>query len=260
MRRLNLIRSTRQAKLKYHLHAPEFMKSFTPPAMVDLRPLDIPIFDQGDLGSCTSQGWGALCGFIQQKQLRDHVPLGQSPEMFYTAFEPVSRLFIYYNERLIEGDVSSDDGAQISDGADALKKYGICLEQLWPYSTQQVFTKPDATCYDQASHHLIPNEYQVMSLSDIKQSLANGYPVVIGIMVYDDLMNVGSDGIVPMPGPHDVCQGGHCVEIVGYDDHQKRAIVRNSWGTSWGAHGYFYLPYPYLTDSSLMDDARTIRP
>jgi hypothetical protein len=37
--------------------------------------------------------------------------------------------------------------------------------------------------------------------------------------------------------------GGHAIEIVGWDEKDgiKCWIVKNSWGTSWGDKGYFYM-------------------
>ena len=50
-------------------------------------------------------------------------------------------------------------------------------------------------------------------------------------------------GIIPMPKPKEQLLGGHAVLAVGYDDTKQWLIVRNSWGTSWGVKGYFYMPY-----------------
>src|SRR6476469_7450575 len=72
------------------------------PASVDLRPQCPPVYDQGQLGSCTAN---AIGGAIQFHQMKQGIP----------NFTP-SRLFIYYNERVIEGTVSSDSGAMIRDG------------------------------------------------------------------------------------------------------------------------------------------------
>src|SRR3954469_8237492 len=67
------------------------------PTKVDLRPKCPPIYDQGQLGSCTANAIGAAFEFDQMKQgLQDFMP---------------SRLFIYYNERAIEGTIDSDSGA-----------------------------------------------------------------------------------------------------------------------------------------------------
>jgi C1A family cysteine protease len=35
-------------------------------------------------------------------------------------------------------------------------------------------------------------------------------------------------------------------------------LCANSWGNSWGAKGYFYLPYKYVTDSTLASDFCTL--
>jgi C1A family cysteine protease len=39
--------------------------------------------------------------------------------------------------------------------------------------------------------------------------------------------------------------GGHATPIVGWDDNVSGGsfLVHNSWGTTWGKAGYFYMPY-----------------
>jgi len=51
----------------------------------------------------------------------------------------------------------------------------------------------------------------------------------------------------------------HAVLVVGYNDNDRRFILRNSWGRNWGLKGYFTLPYEYLLDSDLSKDFWTIR-
>ena len=62
-----------------------------------------------------------------------------------------------------------------------------------------------------------------------------------------------------MPAFGERVVGGHAVCAVGYDDAKQWFIVRNSWGASWGDHGYFYMPYDYLTNASLSSSFWTIR-
>lgn len=261
-RRLNLKFSTKVHSQKYHLYAPEYAANPMLPAAVDLRSQDVPIFDQGDLGSCTGQGWAEIMDFIQKKQLLHHVPVGQSPEEFSQHFTPVSRLFIYYNERVLNNCVNEDSGAQIGDGALAIQRFGICRESIWPYIESAAFQKPSDACYKEASHHLISGAYQIASLQDMKQCLYHGYPIVLGIMVYDSFMSdeAASSGVIPMPNRAlEQIQGGHCVVCVGYDDNKKHMIMRNSWGASWGDKGYFYLPYDFIQDPNLTDSPFTVR-
>ncbi len=47
---------------------------------------------------------------------------------------------------------------------------------------------------------------------------------------------------------------GHAVCAVGYDDREKRLLVRDSWGADWGMQGYFTMPYDYADNASPADD------
>jgi C1A family cysteine protease len=191
-----------------HLYsAPQPVLAKLPPKK-DLRSGCPPVYDQGQLGSCTAN---AISGAIQFEQKKQGV----------TIFGP-SRLFIYYNERDMEGTVNSDAGAQIRDGVKSVATLGVCPETEWPYDINKF---------------------------------------VFGFTVYDafESQEVAKTGVLNMPGPKEKVQGGHAVLAVGYDDATQRFTVRNSWGKDWGIKGYFTIPYTYLTTTDLADDFWTIR-
>jgi C1A family cysteine protease len=219
------------------------------PAKVDLTPQCPPVYDQGQLGSCTANAIAAAIEFdrIKQKLQPDFVP---------------SRLFIYYNERVIEHTVNTDSGAQIRDGIKSVAKQGAPPETDWPYDIAQFTKKPPAKAYkDALKTRAVQYLRLVQTASQFKGCLASGYPFVLGFSVYESFESaqVAKTGIVPMPSPGEKLLGGHAVLVVGYDDSEQRFIVRNSWGTGWGKKGYFTIPYAYYTDNNLADDFWTIR-
>jgi len=208
-------------------------------SIVDLRKKMPPIYDQGALGSCTSNALVAAYQFL-------------SPT-FYG-----SRLFHYYNERVLDGDdVSIDDGSTLEQGINVMIKYGICSEKSWSYKISNFAQKPPNSCYTEALKHKLISFANIQNTaSQMKACLNAGYPFVVGICVYDsfETQSVALTGRVPMPKDSDNLLGGHAVLCVGYNDIEGVWIMRNSWGTSWGDKGYFYLPYGYLTDEYLASD------
>jgi len=232
-----------------HLYAAPIEALKELPTQVDLRSHCPPVYDQGQLGSCTANAIGAAVQFVRAKQ-------GQKPDF------PPSRLFIYYNERAIEGTVSSDSGAMIRDGIKSVAKQGACPESEWPYVISHFMEKPSAQCYtDAQKYKAVLYKRVIRNLNQMKGCLAAGYPFVFGFTVYESFesQQVAQTGDMPMPGPKEQILGGHAVLAVGYDDQHQRFIVRNSWGPDWGAKGYFTMPYAYLTDSNLSDDFWTVR-
>jgi C1A family cysteine protease len=233
------------------------------PALVDWRPNCPAVYDQGQLGSCTAN---AIAGAIEFDQIKQKAQ----------EFTP-SRLFIYYNERAIEHQITTDSGAQIRDGIKSVAKQGVCSENAWTYDDTnhdpdpcpscKYAQKPPKLCFDAAKTHKV-KAYQrlIPTLDRLKGCLATGYPAcgcpfVFGFTVYASFesQEVANTGIVPMPGPTEQTVGGHAVMAVGYDDSKQMFIVRNSWGTGWGLAGYFLMPYAYLTNTNLADDFWTIQ-
>ncbi len=215
------------------------------PAEADLRPYCSTIEDQGALGSCTAQ---ALAGNLEF--------LDNRPDAVYT---DVSRLFIYYNERLLEGTTEVDAGASLRDGIKSLKNYGVCRESAWPYDIRRFAKKPPARCYTEAKKRLIAAYYRIETLSQMLACLADGFPFVFGFTVYESFESakVSRTGIVPMPKKDERALGGHAVMAAGYDRSKKRFLVRNSWGAAWGLSGYCLMPFAYL--ETLAVDFWTIR-
>jgi len=234
-----------QRDLTYAASA-EFLTAL--PTMVDLRPECPPVYDQGQLGSCTGNAIGGAFQFEQMKQkVKDFIP---------------SRLFIYYNERVLEHTVNSDSGAQIRDGMKVVAKLGVPPETDWPYDINKFAEKPPQGAFTDAAKNKVLSYQRVSrALNQMKGCLASGYPFVFGFTVYDSFesMAVAHSGHAPMPQAGEKVAGGHAVAAVGYDDKNQWFIVRNSWGTTWGMKGYFTLPYQYLLESNLSDDFWTIR-
>lgn len=217
------------------------IKSLKLPASVDLTSSFPVAFDQGALGSCVAQAFCALYGYKAPKKQK----------------YKWSRLFHYYTTRKIQGTINYDSGATLYDGIKALKNYGVCREQLWPYDISKFKINPYARCYRNALRHRVLKAYNVrQDLDTMKRYLVAGYPFVTGIAIYSefDSDDAARTGNIPMPTANSEFLGGHAVVVIGYNDATQRFKFRNSWGTGWGNNGYGTLPYAYLLDPLLTSD------
>lgn len=239
------------------------------PDSYDLRTSAPPVYDQGQQGSCTANAGAAA-----------RVMLAKNPEL------ALSRAFLYYCERLLEGTTDQDSGAAMKDIGVATQQYGICPEPDMPYSDKNYTTMPSQQAYKDAVPYKISGAKLVTSdINAIKTAfVARSQPVLVGMTVYASMEDeqVATTGVLPMPKKNEEALGGHAVLAVGwlpalpttaqekldaFRDGQKKScilrildgifgkkqpsgyfIVRNSWGDKWGDKGYFYMPFEYVTE------------
>jgi hypothetical protein len=212
-----------------------------------------PVYNQGKLGSCSGN---AIAAALQIERTRQGLR---------RANDTPSRLFIYYNERDMEGTVDSDSGAQIRDGIKSVASQGDCFESgpdSWPYEIADFRDEPPKSCYAAAlKDRVLSYSRLIQTIDNMKICLASGYPFIFGFVVFSSFESpeVSKTGVVPMPSVGDRPVGGHAVLAVGYDDEAQSFRVRNSWGADWGQDGYFTMPYNYLAHPSLASDFWTIR-
>lgn len=213
------------------------------------------VFDQGQLGSCTSQAVEACFQYAEAQAL------GRPARRR-------SRLDIYYGERMIEGSPADQDtGAYGHDGFKFLQQTGALLEVVWPYDVLTFAGPPPAGNRWKLKlpvFSVSQSQAAIMAVLSAKQTVAFGLTVYSSFEAQSTL----DSGIVPMPRSGESVLGGHEMLIVGYlQDQPNYALVRNSWGSSLylgleGASqyggGYLLFPWKYLLDASLCSDFRTI--
>jgi C1A family cysteine protease len=229
-------RDLRMALAPPDIAIPDFIDLSTDPHMP-------PVYDQGALGSCTANAIGAAHDYLRRK-------------MGAESFAP-SRLFIYYNERWLEGSIDEDAGAYIRDGFKAINRWGVAPESMWKYDIPKYAKKPTVRSYRRAmANQALVYQRVPQSLNTMKALLASAVPIVFGFTVYESFESreVDRTGAVPMPSSIEQVIGGHAMLAVGYDDNARRFIARNSWAADWGMDGYCAMPYDYLLNTDLADD------
>jgi C1A family cysteine protease len=216
----------------------------------------LPVMGQGNTSSCTAHAVAYAHRFDQVKQ-RGRTGLDWQP----------SRLFIYWNARVLDqalyneqGRPIVDEGCSIRSGIKSLSSYGVPGETYWSWRTSKVNAKPTTVAYQEARRHMGTSYWRVAQTEvAMKQCLASGFPFVVGIFCYEsmDTEAVDRTGDLPMPGPREALLGGHAILITGYDDSRQRFTFENSWGASWGRGGFGTVPYAYMAGQS--SDPWTLR-
>lgn len=206
---------------------------------VDLREWDSVIEDQGDLGSCSAN---AMTNAYELSVRR----------LYPDKFVELSKLFVYYNSRLIDQETDKDVGAYLRSTLSATKHHGICREELWPYDVTKFAEAPDDVCYQDAAQRTITNYNLIDSLNDMLEILNQNKPIIIGLTVYPSFNYVDKNNpVIYLPNSQELNQGGgHAMTIVGYNLTKRQFIVKNSFGRYWGNNGYGWLPFEYVDTES----------
>jgi C1A family cysteine protease len=191
------------------------------------------VYDQGDIGSCSSN---VICNQIMS--LKD-----------YSDNEYPSRLFQYYNSRLITGNEAFDEGSTYRDAYKALSKFGFIDENLFPYNTSKYTEKPPQEAYDKANKSLV-KKYQslIPSLYSIQYAINQNLPVAIGCLIYENFKDLDENFVVQSPKGQIL--GGHAMIIRAYDNETKLFKIHNSWGVGWGDKGCCYMHYEHVLNQN----------
>ncbi len=200
------------------------------------------VYHQADLGSCTSNA--LLAAFLVQMAKNKQ------------SQQDLSRLFLYYEQRVRDGTVGRDCGSSLYSGVEVLKNLGVCADNDWQYIPPKFREKPPQKAYHEALRRMVVDAGPVVQdVRNIKQCLIDGNPVVFGFMVFANFS--GPD----VPDPSGRKMGGHAAMIFGFDDNKMGGcfMARNSWGDKWGDRGNFYIKYSYLMNRDLAGDFWTIR-
>ncbi len=225
------------------------------PHKADLSHLMPAVRDQGQLGSCTANATLEGMGFLYMKDGRPDPSL--------------SRLYLYYWSRAREGvHADEDSGAMLHDVAAVLMERGAPLESLWPYSDVNKphvggpFSAMPSGCDDDAVTRRLDQWFGCADFESIKTSIAEGYPVVVGVSCPANMIGdvAAHTGVIHYPKVDEEIVGGHAIILCGYDDSLQMVKFQNSWGTSWGESGRGYLPYRFFEGRApLSSEAMTFR-
>lgn len=204
--------------------------------------LSLPVYDQGQLGSCTANAGVLYRRWLAQK----------FPQYTVGKDQDLSRLFLYYTERAIDGDIQDDAGSTTRTCCQAICKVGICPESDFPYDISTFTDQPapqsytDAVPYKGGAYHRAPDADTVISV------LVSGYPSLLGVTLYPSFESIDSTGFMPMPDAGEENDPeGHEMVIHGYSSSRKAFRVQNSWSADWGDRGKFWMPEAYLDNLKL---------
>lgn len=188
--------------------------------------------DQSSLGSCTANGIAQML----------YVAMKANPTQANIVAFVLARLFLYYEERALEGTTDQDSGANIGDGLRILAAKGVPPESVYPYDIAK-FTQNPGPAVDMAAFDsrgsLSINYHPISStgahlITDVEAALTSGRSVVFGMTVTEEFCSTQPSGTIHTPAPGSQVAGGHCEAVIGHDHAAQRFKIKNSWGGDWG--------------------------
>lgn len=211
------------------------------PSRVSLLPYAPQRRNQGEQGSCVA--WSSA---YAARTILESASTGQNPNQ--TAFSPS---FVYNQVHL-----PNCQGAYINEAMEVMQKQGVVTFNKFPYNDQSCDDQPSNDLKKEAMQYRMRgfnrltkdgNNYD-LDIDAIRQNLAKGAPVVIGMMVGGSFMEgmFGRDVWAPSRSDYNMSGfGGHAMCVIGYDDNLQGGALQimNSWGPEWGNQGVGWVKY-----------------
>jgi C1A family cysteine protease len=125
-----------------------------------------------------------------------------------------------------------------SDAMPYLRDTGVSQEDCFPYGDQQI---PCKTCSERDQQAVyITKDVEILDVDERKKYISNIGPMIGGMRVFSDFMLYQNGVYSHVTGGE---EGGHCIQILGYDDKEGCWICKNSWNEGWGDNGFFRIAY-----------------
>lgn len=218
----------------------------TQPLKISFRSKVPYIKDQGSLGSCTGHAGTEHLELLYRTQ-KSNLPL--SIDRSALRFSP---LFLYGQERMIDGTFNEDEGSYPRTLFKVLQTIGCCLEKDDAYNVNNVFQAITESETKEAGQFKIGSYHRILDVETAKTVLQSGYSFTVGTPLYSQFEGdeAAETGLIAMPTGTSI--GGHEVHCIGCND-SKNVLgqigafeIQNSWGTGWGSDGYCWIPYAYF--------------
>ena len=203
-----------------------------------------PVKSQGQLGACVAF---AITSVIEWQQQKEYLYEKQSGSNYIREDEHynLSEQWIYRKAKEIDNWPNSE-GTSIRTGLKIVNQYGVPVEKAWPYSDTKI-GKPSFWSFSTAKWNKNKKYYRINGLNELKNTLLNIGPCVIGVIVFKEFF-YPNNGVINYPDNPNQRYGGHAICCCAFDDNKKIIKFKNSWGYNWGLNGYGYLPYDYIND------------
>lgn len=132
-------------------------------------------------------------------------------------------------------------GWGLTSGLDFAKSTGVTDEACMPYQATNMNCAA-SRCTDWQNRLTKISSYTAHSTMEArKNAIATLGPVLAGMAVYSDFFSYAGGVYKKTAGA--TLAGYHCICCVGYNDAQQCWILKNSWGTGWGAGGFVQIGY-----------------
>jgi C1A family cysteine protease len=188
--------------------------------------------NQGSCGSCVAFATAATVE--SAARIYKNLPVDSSDG---STFEDLSEAHLFYCYAASKGR-NCGNGWWGSDALEFCKTQGVVPQSLYPYTAGDQGCSVSGDWENKVTQ--LSSYHEITSGDEIKAWLSSKGPLSTGFKVYEDFFHYAG-GVYRHVSGNEV--GGHAVACVGYSDSQGAWLCKNSWDSSWGMGGYFWIGY-----------------
>lgn len=220
--------------------------------------LAIPVRNQGRYGICTGMTGTAVRAALAA---RYHLERGEAPDVG----DIPSARYAYWRTRQLDGNPNVDQGASMESACRVYPLYGVAPERFDPWDAAKAATGDLAWLNhtpseeaERGAQFFGASGYARLSgtgmslIASMIRCIGEGYPVLMAFGVNQKFMQVGNDGVDPVPSTSEQPLGFHAnAGFAVFLDNRFPGggciVHQNSWDLVWGQDGWGYMPFAWAT-------------